>query len=99
MKVLVFGLASLGLWAAGHHRLAVALLVFSVVVNALAQLPDPHSRERCARRTGCSRSASATRPPVARLSATNDAANTFRIRVTSRGRVSTRSRRAPAATA
>ena len=39
MKVLVFGLASWGLWAAGHHSLAVALLVFSVVVNALAQFP------------------------------------------------------------
>ena len=39
VKVLVFGLASWGLWAAGHHSLAVALLVFSVVVNALAQLP------------------------------------------------------------
>ena len=38
VKVLVFGLASLGLWAAGHHWLASALLVFSVVVNALAQL-------------------------------------------------------------
>ena len=33
VKVLVFGLASLGLWAADHHDLAVALLVFSVVVN------------------------------------------------------------------
>jgi hypothetical protein len=40
VKVLVFGLASWGLWAAGHHALAVALLVFSVVVNALAQLPS-----------------------------------------------------------
>jgi hypothetical protein len=39
VKVLVFGAASLGLWAAGHHSLAVALLVFSVVVNGLAQLP------------------------------------------------------------
>ena len=39
VKVLVFGLASWGLWAAGHHSLAVALLVFSVAVNALAQLP------------------------------------------------------------
>ncbi len=39
VKVLVFGLASLGLWAAGHHSLAVALLVFSVAVNALAQVP------------------------------------------------------------
>jgi hypothetical protein len=39
-KVLVFGLASLGLWAAGHHGWAVAFLLFSVVVNALAQLPS-----------------------------------------------------------
>jgi hypothetical protein len=39
VKVLVFVLASAGLWAAGHHGLAVALLVFSVVVNGLAQLP------------------------------------------------------------
>ena len=39
VKVLVFGLASWGLWAAGHHALAVALLVFSVAVNGLAMLP------------------------------------------------------------
>jgi hypothetical protein len=39
VKVLVFGLASLGLWAAGHHSLAVALLVFSAVVNGLAMIP------------------------------------------------------------
>jgi hypothetical protein len=39
VKVLVFGLAAWGLWAAGHHSLAVALLVFSVLVNGLAQLP------------------------------------------------------------
>jgi hypothetical protein len=39
VKVLVFGLASLGLWAAGHPGLAVALLVFSVVINALAMIP------------------------------------------------------------
>jgi hypothetical protein len=39
VKVLVFGLASLGLWAAGHHSLAVALLVFSVVINGLAMIP------------------------------------------------------------
>ena len=38
-KVLVFGFASVGLWAAGHHGWAVGLLVFSIVVNALAQLP------------------------------------------------------------
>lgn len=39
-KVLVFGLASLGLWAAGHHGFAVAFLVFSAVVNGLALLPS-----------------------------------------------------------
>jgi hypothetical protein len=39
VKVLVFGLASLGLWASGHHGWAIVLLVFSVVVNGLAQLP------------------------------------------------------------
>src|SRR3954462_11595061 len=39
-KVLVFTLASLGLWVSGHHGLAVALLVFSAVVNGLAQLPS-----------------------------------------------------------
>jgi hypothetical protein len=38
VKVLVFGLASLGLLLAGHPEAAAALLVFSVVVNALAQL-------------------------------------------------------------
>ena len=37
-KVLVLGLASLALWAAGHPGWALALLVFSVVVNGLAQL-------------------------------------------------------------
>jgi hypothetical protein len=35
----VFGVASLALWDAGHPGWALALLVFSVVVNALAQLP------------------------------------------------------------
>lgn len=38
-KVLVFILASLALWRAGHDGWALALLAFSVVVNALAQLP------------------------------------------------------------
>jgi len=38
VKVLVFALTSAGLWVAGHHGAAVALLVFSVMVNALAQL-------------------------------------------------------------
>ncbi|GAA3662676.1 hypothetical protein GCM10022237_23170 [Nocardioides ginsengisoli] len=40
VKVVVFAVACLALWAAGHHGLAVALLVFSVVVNGLAQLPS-----------------------------------------------------------
>lgn len=40
VKVLVFGLAGLGLWVAGHHGWAVAFLVFSVVVNGLALLPS-----------------------------------------------------------
>lgn len=39
-KVLVFSLASAGLWASGHHVLAVGLFVFSAVVNGLAQLPS-----------------------------------------------------------
>lgn len=39
-KVLVFTLASVGLWTAGHHALAIALFVFSLVINALAQLPS-----------------------------------------------------------
>lgn len=43
VKVLVFGLASLGLWQAGHPGWALALLVFSVVVNALALLPSVRS--------------------------------------------------------
>ncbi|GCD90863.1 DUF2568 domain-containing protein [Nocardioides sp. LS1] len=39
-KVLVFTLAALGLWVAGHHGPAVAFLAFSVVVNAVAQAPS-----------------------------------------------------------
>jgi hypothetical protein len=39
VKLLVFGLASLALWDAGHHGWALALLVFSVVVNAVALHP------------------------------------------------------------
>ncbi|MDQ6523026.1 YrdB family protein [Nocardioides sp. LHD-245] len=39
-KVLVFGLACLALWDAGQQDWAIALLVFSVVVNGLAQLPS-----------------------------------------------------------
>jgi len=56
VKVLVFGLACLGLWAAGHPSLAVALLVFSVVVNGLAQLPSIRELAEV----------SATRPPAGR---------------------------------
>lgn len=40
VKVLVFGLAVLALADAGHAGWAIALLVFSVVVNALALLPS-----------------------------------------------------------
>jgi len=39
-KVLVFGLATAGLAAAGHPAWAIAFLVFSVAVNALALHPD-----------------------------------------------------------
>lgn len=39
VKVLVFGLATIALWVAGHHDWAVALLVLSVVVNGLAAMP------------------------------------------------------------
>jgi Protein of unknown function (DUF2568) len=39
VKVLVFGAATWGLWAAGRPGPAVALLVFSIVVNAAAELP------------------------------------------------------------
>lgn len=39
VKVLVFGVASLALWDVGRPGWAVALLVFSVVVNVLAALP------------------------------------------------------------
>ncbi|TNM50167.1 DUF2568 domain-containing protein [Nocardioides albidus] len=39
VKVVVFALACLALWDAGQEGWAVALLVFSVVVNGLAQLP------------------------------------------------------------
>lgn len=40
VKVVVFVLAVLALRDAGHEDWAVALLVFSVVVNGLAQLPS-----------------------------------------------------------
>jgi hypothetical protein len=40
VKVLVFSLASAGLWDSGHETLAVAYFAFSVVINALAQLPS-----------------------------------------------------------
>ena len=39
VKVLVFGLATLALWDAGHPGWAITFLVFSVVVNGLALLP------------------------------------------------------------
>lgn len=40
VKVLVFSLASVGLWASDHHILAIAFFAFSVAINALAQLPS-----------------------------------------------------------
>lgn len=43
VKVLVFGLGSCGYWAAGLPALAVAVLVLSIVVNALALLPSVSS--------------------------------------------------------
>ena len=39
VKVIVFGLASLALLDAGQPGWALALLVFSIVINGLAQLP------------------------------------------------------------
>ena len=39
-KVVVVALACAALWASGHHAAAVALLVFSVFINALALLPS-----------------------------------------------------------
>lgn len=39
VKAVVFASGSAALWAAGHPGWALALLVFSVVINALAQLP------------------------------------------------------------
>jgi Protein of unknown function (DUF2568) len=42
VKVLVFGLGTAGLWAAGHPGWAVAFLGFSVVINAVALHPDVH---------------------------------------------------------
>jgi hypothetical protein len=40
VKALVFTLTSAGLWASGHETLAIAFFAFSVVINALAQLPS-----------------------------------------------------------
>ena len=40
VKVLVFGLGSYGYWASGLPAWAVAVLAFSVVVNALALIPS-----------------------------------------------------------
>ena len=45
-KVLVFGLATLALWDAGHHGWAVTFLVFSIVVNGLALLPSVYAVAR-----------------------------------------------------
>lgn len=38
-KVVVFGLAALGLWTSGHETWAVTFAVVVVVVHALARLP------------------------------------------------------------
>ena len=40
VKAIVFGFASWGLWTTDQHAAGVALLVFSVLINALAQLPN-----------------------------------------------------------
>lgn len=40
VKVAVFTLASVGLWVSGHEVLGAAYLAFSVLINALAQLPS-----------------------------------------------------------
>jgi hypothetical protein len=39
VKLLVFGFAAYGLWATDHATGAGAFLVFSVAINALAQIP------------------------------------------------------------
>lgn len=53
VKVLVFGLATLALWSLGHRTAATGFLVFSITVNALAQIPaisalvdEPGARRR-----------------------------------------------------
>jgi hypothetical protein len=38
--VIVFSLATLALWDSGHETWALVFLAFSVVINALAQLPS-----------------------------------------------------------
>ena len=43
VKLLVFGLATYGLWDTDHATLAGAFLVFSVAINALAQIPGVYS--------------------------------------------------------
>ena len=43
VKLLVFGFAAYGLWDTDHATLAGAFLVFSVAVNALAQVPGVHA--------------------------------------------------------
>lgn len=57
VKVVVFSLATVALWDAGHPELAVALFVFSFVINALAMIPSIAALADEA--TGQSRSASA----------------------------------------
>ena len=55
VKVVVFGLAAVALYDSGHTGWALALLVFSVVVNALAMIPSIRDL-----------AVSATRAPAAR---------------------------------
>jgi len=45
-KLVVFGLASLALWHAGHPGWASVLLMCSAVVNGLAQLPSVRGTAR-----------------------------------------------------
>jgi Protein of unknown function (DUF2568) len=39
VKVVVYGLATVALWDAGHEAWAIAFLACSVLVNGLARLP------------------------------------------------------------
>ena len=39
-KAIMFTLATAGLWVSDHHPQAIAFAIFTVVINALAQLPS-----------------------------------------------------------